>query len=202
MPQESEPIDFSLPILVQRRKFKKFLKPLLSKVYSQMWPDFSWMLPQPQKALTFSPNSRYLTPIMPALDIYHNLVKNALIKTEWKITHDPFPLRWKKRNLSIDLGAEKLLAAERGKTKIVVEVKSFLRESRVADLQQALGQYILYHDILKETFPERKLYLALPLTAYFELFEGDKFAQILLDNKRLMLIIFDPIKEEISQWIS
>lgn len=139
---------------------------------------------------------------MPALDIYHNLVKKALIKNEWKITHDPFPLSWKKRNLSIDLGAEKLLAAERGKTQIVVEVKSFLRESRVADLQQALGQYILDHDILKEIFPERKLYLAIPLTAYLELFEGDKFAQILLDNQRLMLIIFDPIKEEISQWIS
>ena len=139
---------------------------------------------------------------MPALDIYHNLVKNALIKSGWEITHDPFPLRWKTRNLSIDLGAEKLLAAQKDKTKIVVEVKSFLSESRVADLQQALGQYIIYQDILKETFPDRKIYLAIPLTAYIELFEGDKFAQILLDNNRLMLIIFDPIKEELSQWIS
>lgn len=138
---------------------------------------------------------------MPALDIYHNLVKQILIKADWKITHDPFPLKWKKRNLSVDLGAEKLLAAEKEKQKIVVEVKSFLRESRIADLQQALGQYILYQDILKEMFTDRQLYLAIPLTAYVELFEGDKFAQILLDNKRLTLIIFDPIKEEISQWI-
>lgn len=138
---------------------------------------------------------------MPALDIFHNLVKQALIRAEWKITHDPFPLKWKKRNLSIDLGAEKLFAAENKTDKIVVEVKSFLSESRIADLQRALGQYILYEEILKKTFPERKLYLAIPLTAYLELFEGDKFAQILLDNYRLNLIIYDSIGGEIVKWI-
>lgn len=139
---------------------------------------------------------------MPALDLYHNVVKNALIKNGWQITDDPFPLKWKTRNLSIDLGAEKLLIAQKNTIKIVVEVKSFLSESRIADLQQALGQYIIYQDILKQTFPDRKLYLAIPLTAYLELFEGDKFAEILLDNNRLMLIIYDPIKEDIYKWIS
>ncbi|MEG4047015.1 element excision factor XisH family protein [Microcoleus sp. Pol17C6] len=47
----------------------------------------------------------------------------------------------------IDLGAEQLLAAENNYRKIAVEVKSFIRESRIADLEKALGQYTLYYDI-------------------------------------------------------
>jgi hypothetical protein len=27
---------------------------------------------------------------MPAKDSFHNIVKNALVKDGWKITHDPF----------------------------------------------------------------------------------------------------------------
>ncbi len=107
---------------------------------------------------------------MSAKDIYHELVKQALIKAGWTITHDPFSLPWAKRNLSIDLGAEKLLAAENKERKIVVEVKSFLRESRVADLEQALGQYILDNDILKVTHPERELYLAMPSKPFTDIF--------------------------------
>jgi XisH protein len=84
-----------------------------------------------------------------AKDLYHQTVKQALVKAGWTITHDPLPLKWTKRNLSIDLGAERLIAAEQDRRKIAVEVKSFLRESRIADLEQALGQYILYNDILQ-----------------------------------------------------
>lgn len=31
---------------------------------------------------------------MPAKDLYHNVVKNALIKDGWRITHDPLRLKW------------------------------------------------------------------------------------------------------------
>jgi hypothetical protein len=138
---------------------------------------------------------------VPARDLYHQVVKQALINANWTITNDPFPLTWAKRNLSIDLGAEQLIAAEQRERKIAVEVKSFLRESRVADLEQALGQYILYDDILKRTEPERELYLAMPLSAFAELFEGEQFAQILLENNRLKLLVFNPYSEEIVQWL-
>ena len=30
---------------------------------------------------------------MPALDIYHDAMKNALVKDGWTISHDPFHLR-------------------------------------------------------------------------------------------------------------
>ncbi|WP_445304886.1 element excision factor XisH family protein [Microcoleus sp. S36b_A4] len=73
---------------------------------------------------------------------------------------------------------------------LAVEVKSFIRDSRIADLEQALGQYTLYYDILKRTESERQLYLAIPLNAFTELFEGENFGQILLDNNRLNLFFF------------
>jgi hypothetical protein len=74
-------------------------------------------------------------------------------------------LKWGGRNLFIDLGAESVLAAERGSQKIAVEIKSFLSDSTLADLHAAIGQYTVYHDILEELEPDRILYLALPLWA-------------------------------------
>lgn len=51
---------------------------------------------------------------MPAKDISHNCVKKALIKAGWTITHDPFRIRLTRKNLFVDLGAERLIAADRG----------------------------------------------------------------------------------------
>ncbi len=46
---------------------------------------------------------------MPAKDIYHDTVKNALIKDGWNITNDPYILTIGRKDLFVDLGAEKLL---------------------------------------------------------------------------------------------
>jgi hypothetical protein len=81
---------------------------------------------------------------VPAKDIYHDTVKRALQNDGWAITHDPFPLQIGKKRLSADLGAERLISAERGLQRIVVEVKSFVGPSDIKDLEQALGQYVLY----------------------------------------------------------
>ena len=50
---------------------------------------------------------------MPAKDIYHDSLKNALIKDGWTITHDPLVLKWGTKDVYIDLGAEHFLAAEK-----------------------------------------------------------------------------------------
>jgi hypothetical protein len=47
---------------------------------------------------------------MPARDIYHNSVKNALIKDGWTITHDPYTLTFGLRDVFVDIGAERMLA--------------------------------------------------------------------------------------------
>ena len=78
-----------------------------------------------------------------AKDIYHEAVKIALIKDGWTITEDPLRLKFGGRMTYVDLGAEKLLAAQKEGQQIAVEVKSFLNPSPVKDLEQALGQYIM-----------------------------------------------------------
>ena len=47
---------------------------------------------------------------MPAKDFYHDVVKTALIKDGWTVTDD-LPLRVGKRDLLVDLQAERLLIA-------------------------------------------------------------------------------------------
>lgn len=82
---------------------------------------------------------------MPARDRCHEQVKHALVKDGWTITQDPLHVKWAKKDMFIDLGAEQVLAAEKGTRKIAVEVKSFLGLSDMADLEQAIGQYTIYH---------------------------------------------------------
>jgi hypothetical protein len=97
---------------------------------------------------------------MSVRDIYHNHVVNALIKDGWSITDDPLRLRIGKKDMFVDIGAERLLQAEKGQIKIAVEIKSFVGPSDLNDLHEALGQYILYHDVLQALQPDRILYLA------------------------------------------
>lgn len=137
---------------------------------------------------------------MPAKDIYHNTVKKSLEKDGWTITHDPFPLKIGKKRLSADLGAERLISAERGIQKIVVEVKSFVGQSDVRDLEQALGQYVLYSQIIKETGIDRDLYLDISQLTFNSVFTI-QLGQILLENQILKLVVFDNESEVIVQWI-
>ncbi|MCA2837416.1 MAG: XisH family protein [Dolichospermum sp.] len=137
---------------------------------------------------------------MPAKDIYHDTVRTALDKDGWTITHDPLIIRWGKRDLYIDLGAEKIIAAEKDNQKIAIEIKSFVGKSSIDDLEKALGQYILYYDLLTKLKSERTLYLAIHQQAFADIFE-DTIGQVLLDNKRLKLLIFDEIEEVILRWI-
>ena len=80
---------------------------------------------------------------MSAKDVFHQVVKTALQKDGWQITNDPLTISGGGVNLSIDLAAEKLIAAEREGQKIAVEVKSFLeRSSAISEFHTALGQFI------------------------------------------------------------
>ena len=71
---------------------------------------------------------------MPARDFYHDLVKAALIVDGWNVTHDPYTLEVGNKDLFVDLGAERLIAADKHGQKIAVEVKSFLGPSEVRGL--------------------------------------------------------------------
>ncbi|MGK7898655.1 MAG: element excision factor XisH family protein, partial [Xenococcus sp. (in: cyanobacteria)] len=85
--------------------------------------------------------------------------------------------------------------------KIAVEIKSFVGRSQINDLENALGQYILYYEILLEQQDTRVLYLAIKQSAYQEIFE-EPIGKILLKRKIINLLVFDEMKEVILQWIS
>ena len=50
---------------------------------------------------------------MPAKDAFHEVVKIALQKDGWQITHDPYTLQAETLELYIDLGAEKVVADQK-----------------------------------------------------------------------------------------
>ncbi|OQX01721.1 MAG: fatty-acid synthase [Desulfobacteraceae bacterium IS3] len=133
-------------------------------------------------------------------DIYHDTVKRALEKDGWKITHDPFPLEIGEKALSADLGAERLISAEKGLKKIVVEIKSFLGRSDVKDLQQTIGQYVMYLRVLIKNNIRRELYLAVPERTFEAVFTIE-LGQLFLEDNFIRLIVFDDEKEVITKWI-
>ena len=137
---------------------------------------------------------------MPAKDFFHDIVRNCLIKDGWEITHDPFVLKWGKKDMFVDLGAEKLLVAQKEGKKIAVEVKSFTGPSEIEDLKNALGQYILYHDILEKVEPDSSIYLAIREAVYVDLFE-EPVGTLLLEKQRIQLLVFDHKTEKILKWI-
>ncbi len=138
---------------------------------------------------------------MPARDYYHDVVKAAMQKDGWTITHDPYRIKLaRSKNLFVDLGAERLIAAEKGLEKIAVEVKSFRSASEIKDLEEALGQFILYERLLTRYEPDRKLYLAIPEQVRQSVFE-EEAGQVLLDDGLLRLLTFEPTQEVVIQWI-
>jgi hypothetical protein len=138
---------------------------------------------------------------MPAKDFYHATVRTALVKAGWAITHDPFRLRLRRgKNLFVDLGAEQLIGAAQGTRQIAVEVKSFRSASDMKDLEEALGQFILYRQLMRRHAPDRSLYLAIPATIQKTVFE-EEAGQVLLEDGLIQLIVFDPDQEEIVEWI-
>jgi hypothetical protein len=137
---------------------------------------------------------------MPARDIYHEQVKNAPIKDGWTITHDPFLLRWGGKDTYVDLGAERIIAAEKPGEQIAVEVKSFIHKSEMTDLERAVGQYVVHHNMLEEVEPERLLYLAVHQKVYKSIFL-EPIGEMAIRKQHLRLIDFDPDEEVIEKWI-
>jgi hypothetical protein len=137
---------------------------------------------------------------MPAKDIYHNEVKNALLKDGWTITADPYFIKYEDAELYADLAAEKPIAAQRQGQKIVVEIKSFVGRSLMYDFHGALGQYMVYRNLIQLTEPEYKLYLAIDDLVYKNFFQR-KSIQLITKGNKLLLIVVEMEKEEILQWI-
>lgn len=138
---------------------------------------------------------------MSAKDLFHKAVKNALIKEHWDVKDDPLIIQFGGVDMRIDLGAEKLVVAEKDGERIAVEIKSFLGPSVISDFHVALGQFLNYRLALEAQESDRILYLAVPEETYRTFFQLP-FGQLALRRYQLKLIVYDTVQEEIIQWIS
>jgi hypothetical protein len=136
---------------------------------------------------------------MPAKDITHQPCRNALQKDGWTITHDPLHIRFLDTQMFVDLGAERLIAAEKGTEKIAVEIKSFIGSSPLTEFHHALGQFMNYREALADQDPERILYLAVPVDTY-ETFFLSQFGQYAIERFHLKLLVYKVKTEVIVTW--
>ncbi len=138
---------------------------------------------------------------MPRLDVYHDVVKVALIKDGWTITHDPLTIEFEDLTVYADLGAEKIIAAQRCEQKIAVEIKVFRTPSPVTELERAIGQYYLYLTFIAKQEPDRALYLAIPERTYLNFFQRPSI-QVFIKERGISFFVFNPEQEEIVKWIT
>ncbi|BAT54875.1 FdxN element excision controlling factor protein [Nostoc sp. NIES-3756] len=136
---------------------------------------------------------------MAAKDLFHEAVKQALLKEQWIITADPLKIKIERVKFEVDLAADKVLAADKAGQKIAVEIKSFINSSVITDFHLALGQFLNYRLALQITEPDRILYLAVPFDT-FESFFQERFVQEAVKLYQVKLIIYNPFKEEIIVW--
>lgn len=137
---------------------------------------------------------------MPAKDFYHPVVVDALRADGWVITDDPLHLSLGARDFYIDLAAELPIAAEKDGVRVAIEVKSFVGASNIRDLELALGQFVLYRELLARSDPGRALFLAVPLAIHETLF-AEPVGALMLETQSLRLMVFNPLTRRIDRWI-
>lgn len=136
---------------------------------------------------------------MPNQDRYHAIVLRCLQKGGWVIVKEQEFISIgtddeTNRRLYIDIKARRDDAQL-----VLIEVKG-LERSPVHELMELLGQYLIYQlalDYLSITIP---LYIAIPQDAYQDILQH-VLGQEMMARYNVPLLIFDPISEEIIQWM-
>jgi len=104
--------------------------------------------------------------------------------------------------LFIDPGAERLtISAEREGERIAVEIASLVADSPVRDLQEAVGQFVVYRALLSQVEPERALFLGVPTRVYDSVL-SEPLGQLVAADVRLRLLVFDPQPPKVVRWIN
>ncbi len=136
---------------------------------------------------------------MPARDTFHYEARHALEHDGWIITHDQLFIQSGGAEMYIDLGAEYLIAAQKERRKIAVEVKSFVGASVISEFHSAVGQYIDYRIALEDEEPDRELYLAVPTDTYASFFQLP-FTQRVIMRNHIHVVVFDVKQEVLVAW--
>ena len=134
---------------------------------------------------------------MPAKDRYHDTVKRALIKDGWNIVHEQYFIKYDARHLWIDIQAEQATDQQI----VLIEIKGFEDvASPIQYLEATLGQYLLYQAVIEALEISIPIFLAVPINAYNG-FLSQAISQVGLRKAEVKLLVFDPVEEEIVQWI-
>jgi hypothetical protein len=132
---------------------------------------------------------------MPQLDVCHDQVVHALEKDGWVVSPVPHAIRAPGRRYP-------LLAdfrARRGQDEIIiVEIKCFVDEA-LEDLYSAIGQYLVYRYLLRQSVANPRLYLAVPTHAYYGIFRDIGVG--IINEAQIRLIVVNMVDEVIEQWI-
>jgi hypothetical protein len=139
---------------------------------------------------------------VPARNIYHDAVVEALVADGWTITHDPLAVQIGLRRLFVDLSADRMaIGAERAGERIAVEVQSFLSKSDVDDLYRAVGQYVVYKLLLDREPLGRVLYLGVTTEVDAGIL-AEPLGRLVLTELGIRLMVFDPDERRVIRWTS
>nr|WP_236117024.1 XisH family protein [Hassalia byssoidea] len=81
-----------------------------------------------------------------------------------------------------------------------MRLKNFEVEKAIADLEQAIGQYVLYRLLLNRVDPEREIYLAISDITYDEIF-NEPIGEVVISDLPMQLLVVDVEKIKVKLWI-
>ncbi len=137
---------------------------------------------------------------MPKRDNFHETVKIALEKEMWHITNDPLFVPTKGgTNFFIDLGAERIIGAEKDGENIAVEIKSFSGNSPMYSFYEILGQFLVYKLALREQIQAWDLFIAISDKGFKKLDDSPIFNKAMQEYK-LKFVIINPISKTVVEW--
>jgi hypothetical protein len=136
-----------------------------------------------------------------ARDKFHKEVREALEKEGWAITDDPLYVKIGQIPMHIDLGAEKLIGAEKEGEKIAIEIKTFGNSSFITAMHEAVGKYIIYREALAIINSNRSLYLAMPNDLY-EYYKDELLIERIFSMYKFKIIVYESNNQSIISWIN
>ena len=138
---------------------------------------------------------------MPARNIYHDAVVQALVADGWTVTHDPLTVSFGGKDLFVDLAAERVtIAAESAGIRLRSKSRVSRVHRRVATCKKRWGNTTFIERCWQKRNRWRVLYLAVPRRIRDSLL-AEPFGQLIVSRLRLRLLVFDEQKQRVVQWI-
>jgi glucose-6-phosphate 1-dehydrogenase len=136
---------------------------------------------------------------MPALNACHSRVVLALEKAGWTVAAKPFTLASPVNNLFADIEAHRTVNGFEEEM-IVVEAKCFQDSGNyMPDLYSAIGQYLIYQNLMQQLGLNSPLYLAIPSKVYYGIFEP--LASSIVSKNEMKIIVVNLDAEVIERWL-